>query len=389
MIRRFLTDKLLQAAKKFPIVTVVGPRQSGKTTLVRSAFPKKPYVSLEDLDEREAALGDPRGFLARYPQGAILDEIQRVPSLFSYLQTLVDAKRRPGLFILTGSQHFLMLQNLSQTLAGRARMLTLLPLSLEELSCSVFGKIPLERLLIKGMYPGLYSRRLKPLDWYPDYIQMYLERDVRLIKNIGDLTAFQRFLRLCSGRIASLVNLSSLALDCGITHNTARSWLGILEASFVVFMLQPHHRNFRKRIVKAPKLYFYDTGLACALLGIETTKQLETHPMRGNLFETFVLSEFMKRRFNQGLPSNLYFWRDKTGLEIDCLIQHGAEIIPVEIQSGKTVTQDSFKNLYSFNRLSGRTRESSFLIYGGEQGHTRGSIAVLGWTSLADLPKTI
>lgn len=386
MIRRRLQDKLLQAAKKSPIVAVVGPRQSGKTTLVRHAFPRKPYVSLEDLDVREAALSDPRGFLSRYPKGAILDEIQRAPSLFSYLQTAADARRQPGLFILTGSQHFLLLQSLSQTLAGRSRLLTLLPFSLEELHGTAHSKISLEKLLTKGLYPRLYDRGLNPLDWYPDYIQMYLERDVRLIKNIGDLATFQRFLRLCSGRTASLLNLSSLAQDCGVTHNTARSWLGILEASFIVFLLQPHHQNFRKRLIKAPKLYFYDTGLACTLMGIEAAGQLHTHPMRGNLFETLVVSELMKRRFHRGLPSNLYFWRDKTGHEIDCLAQHGAELTPVEIQSGKTVTQDSFKNLRYWGQLAGRTRKPAFLIYGGEQGQTRGSLSVLGWKALAHLP---
>ncbi len=388
MIQRRLHDKLIQTAKKSPIVADIGPRQSGKTTLVQNAFPRKPYVSLEDLDIRESASSDPRGFLSRYPQGAILDEIQRVPSLFSYLQTLVDAKKRSGLFILTGSQHFLLLQNLSQTLAGRTRLLTLLPFSLEELHRTAFWKTPLEKLLMRGMYPRLYGQKLNPIEWYPDYIRMYIERDVRLIKNIGDLSTFQRFLKLCAGRTASLLNLSSLAQDCGITHNTARSWLGILEASFLVFLLQPHHQNFRKRLIKAPKLYFYDTGLACALMGIEAEEQLYTHPMRGNLFETLVISELMKRRFNRGLPSNLYFWRDKTGHEIDCLVQHGADIVPVEIQSGKTVTQDSFRNLRFWTQLAGRNDKPSFLIYGGEQGQTRGSISVLGWKTLGDLPKT-
>lgn len=386
MVQRHLHNKLLQAARKSPIVAVVGPRQSGKTTLVRTAFPTKPYISLEDLDVRESALNDPRGFLGRYPKGAIFDEIQRVPSLFSYLQTVVDTAGKPGLFILTGSQHFLLLQTLSQTLAGRARLLTLLPFSLEELQPTLFTKISLEKLLLKGLYPRVHDQKLNPVEWYPDYIQMYVERDVRLIKNIGDLTAFQRFLKLCSGRTAGILNLSSLAQDCGITHNTARSWLGILEASFIVFLLQPHHQNFRKRLVKAPKLYFYDTGLACALLGIEAAQQLDTHPMRGNLFETLVISELTKRRFHRGLPSHLSFWRDKTGHEVDCLVQHGAETIPIEIQSGKTVTQDSFKNLHYWNQLTGKARKPSFLIYGGEQDHTRGATSVLGWKSLGDLP---
>lgn len=389
MILRRLKEKLLKAAAKSPAVAVTGPRQSGKTTLVKTAFPHKAYVSLEDPDTREFASSDPRRFLARYPNGAILDEIQRTPELFSYLQTILDSRKQAGLFILTGSHHLLLLQNLSQTLAGRVRLLTLLPFSLEELRGTSWGEMPLEEFLLKGMYPRIYDQKEEPADWYPDYIQMYLERDVRLIKNINDLTAFQRFLKLCAGRTAGLLNLSSLAQDCGITHNTARSWIGILEASFIVFLLQPHHRNFKKRLVKTPKLHFYDTGLACALLGIETVEQLDTHPLRGNLFETFVLSELTKRRLNQGLPPNLSFWRDKTGHEVDCLIQHGADLIPIEIQSGKTITGDSLKNLNYWNPLAARAHKPSFLIYAGDQDQTRGPVSILGWKNLGALPKTL
>ena len=389
VVPRRLHGKLVQAAHKLPAVAVTGPRQSGKTTLVRTAFPRKPYVSLEDPDTREFAIRDPRGFLARYPNGAILDEIQRTPELFSYLQTLMDTRKQPGLFILTGSHHLLLLQNLSQTLAGRVRILTLLPFSLEELRETSWNKNPLEEFLLKGMYPKIYDRKLEPSDWYPDYIQTYLERDVRLIKNINDLTAFHRFLKLCAGRTSGLLNLSSLAQDAGITHNTARSWIGILEASYIVFLLQPHHQNFRKRLVRTPKLYFYDTGSACALLGIETLEQLDTHPMRGNLFETFVVSELLKRRLNRGMPPNLSFWRDKTGHEIDCLVQHGAEIIPIEIQSGKTVNEDSFKNLHYWDQLARKNQRSSYLIFGGDQNQSRGSLSVLGWKSLAELPESL
>ncbi len=385
-IRRQLHEKLSQMARKFPAVAVTGPRQSGKTTLVQSAFPQKPYVSLEDPDTREFALRDPRGFLSRHAGGAILDEIQRTPELFSYLQAILDTQKRPGQFILTGSHHLLLLENLSQTLAGRVRMLTLLPFGLEEMRGTPWEAAPLEEFLLKGMYPRIYDQDLKPVDWYPDYIQMYLERDVRLIKNINDLTAFQRFLKLCAGRTGCLLNLSSLAQDCGITHNTARSWLGILEASFLVFLLQPHYRNFKKRLVKTPKLYLYDTGLACALLGIETIDQLDTHPMRGNLFETFVLCELMKRRLHRGLPANLFFWRDKTGHEIDCLMEEGADLLPIEIQSGKTVTEDSLRNLRYWIPLAGRGRKPSFLITAGDQPQTRGPISILGWRDLEKLP---
>ncbi len=385
MIPRLLDATVRQSARKFPLVAILGPRQSGKTTLVQNLFPSKPYVSLEDPDQRAFAQSDPRGFLAGYPKGALLDEVQRVPELFSYLQGVVDRARKPGLFILTGSQNFLLMQHLSQSLAGRVRLLTLLPLSLAEAGTATprIGPTGPDHWIFKGFYPSLYHRHIPPRDWFPSYIQTYLERDVRQIKNIDNLSLFQKFLKLCAARTGQLLNLSSLAVECGITHNTANSWIGILEASFLVHLLKPYHENFNKRVVKTPKLFFYDTGLACSLLEIEKASQLATHPLRGNLFETLVVSEMVKARWNQGRPSNLYFWRDKTGHEVDVLAVQGANINTVEIKSGSTVAGDAFKGLDYWKKTSKKPGKS-YLVYGGREGQARKAVSVIGWESSAD-----
>ena len=367
------------------MVALTGPRQAGKTTLARSVFPQKPYTSLEDPDTRDFALSDPRGFLNQFPAGAILDEVQRTPEIFSYLQTLVDAKNRSGMFILTGSQQFLMMEHLSQTLAGRVHILNLLPLNLEELRGKKSAPNSPEGWLFKGMYPRLYDKKIPPLDWYSAYIQTYLERDVRLIKNIGDLGTFHRFLKMCAARTGQLLNLSSLAQDCGITHNTAKAWINVLEAGFIVYLLQPYHRNFNKRLVKMPKLYFYDTGLVCSLLGIENEKQIRTHPLRGNLFETAVIAEFVKQRYNAGLSPNFYFWRDKTGNEADLVLERGPLLFAVEIKSGQTITEDSFKNLRYWNKVASGKTKKCLLIYAGSAEQEREKVRVIGWRKLAAL----
>lgn len=385
MIPRLLASAVRQSAKKFPLVAILGPRQSGKTTLVQNLFPAKPYISLEDPDKRAFAQADPRGFLAGYPKGALLDEVQRVPELFSYLQGVVDRVRKPGLFILTGSQNFLLMQHLSQSLAGRVRLLTLLPLNLGEVRTVSpgMGRTGAGHWIFKGFYPSLYHRSIHPREWYPSYIQTYLERDVRQIKNIDNLSLFQKFLKLCAARTGQLMNLSSLAVECGITHNTAHSWIGILEASFLIHLLKPYHENFNKRVVKTPKLYFYDTGLACSLLEIEKETQFDTHPLRGNLFETLVVSEMVKARLNQGSPSNLYFWRDKTGHEVDVLVVQGGNISTVEIKSGLTVTEDAFNGLNYWKKTS-RKPGKSFLVYGGREGQERERVSVIGWERSAE-----
>lgn len=324
MVPRAAAGTLARLAKRYPVVAVTGPRQSGKTTLARTAFRNKPCVSLEDPYQREFATTDPRGFLGNYPDGAVLDEVQRCPELFSDLQRIVDERRRAGLFVLTGSQQFGLLAKISQSLAGRIGLMHLLPFSLAELNRARRAPRKIEVLLFRGLYPPLYDKRHDPPSWYANYALIYLERDVRQLINVRELGTFQRFIRMCAARTGQLLNLSSLANDCGITHNTAKAGVPVLEAGYIVFLLQPYYRNLNKRLVKTPKLYFYDPGLAAWLLGIQAVEQLVTHSMRGPLFETCVLSELLKKRNNRGLPANLYFWRDRAGNEVDVLCEEGA-----------------------------------------------------------------
>jgi len=378
-IPRNAEPRLQHFASGYPVVVVTGPRQSGKSTLVRHAFPDHRYVSLEDLDQREFAETDPRGFLNQFGDGAILDEAQRCPALFSYLQTRVDERQQPGEFILTGSQQFGLLSGITQSLAGRAALLTLLPMTYDELQRSGNVGENLDRILFDGAYPPIFDRGLEPHPWYGNYVRTYLERDVRQLINVQDLGTFQRFLKLCAGRTGQLLNLSSLANDCGITHNTAKAWISVLEASYIVHLLPPHHQNFNKRLVKTPKLYFLDTGLACWLLGIQDSDQLTTHVQRGALFETWVISELLKARYNPGEASNLYFWRDRSGHEIDLLVDHGNKLSPVEIKSGQTINQDYFKGLDFWRKLAGETAGQAWLIYGGDSRQRRSDVTVLPW----------
>lgn len=379
MIKRKLHNRLLNFASKYPVVSIIGPRQSGKTTLVKYSFPEKSYVSLEEPDTREFAQTDPRGFLASYPEGVILDEIQRAPELFSYIQTIVDEMNQPGMFILTGSNNYLLQENISQTLAGRVVILTLLPLSMEELSPAGYEIDSLEDILFTGLYPRIFDQQIESEIWYSNYIQTYIERDVRLIKNISDLSTFQRFIKLCAGRTGQILNLSSLGNDCGITHGTAKSWISILEASFVVFLLQPHYKNFSKRLIKQPKIYFFDPGLASSLLGIENKAQLNTHYLKGGLFETFILSELHKYRFNRGLKPLLYFWRDNHGNEIDCIIESGDKLTPLEIKAGKTINKDFFKGLLYWQKIAANDTGQGFIIYGGDSMQKREQGQVISW----------
>lgn len=386
-IPRALEKKLQEAVSGFPIVALTGPRQSGKTTLVRHSFPGWKYVSLEELDMRVFAENDPRGFFATYSDKVILDEAQRVPAIFSYLQGVADNNKKPGQFILTGSQNFLLHEKIGQSLAGRVALLYLLPFGIPELSDAGISLVRYKDYISKGFYPSIYTSPVNPRDWYLNYIQTYIERDVRLIKHITDLHAFQIFIQLCAGRIGQLLNLSSLALDCGISHNTARAWLSVLEASFVIFLLKPHHRNFNKRLVKMPKLYFYDVGLAAALLGIDQSVQLGTHPLRGNLFEGMMIAELVKYRHHQGLPPDCYFWRDKTGHEIDCLLDTRTNLIPIEIKSGETISDHYFDELQYWNALAHVDSRRSFLVYGGAENQIRKEINVVSWNGIADIFK--
>ena len=380
MIDRTAYQTVLRLARGFPIVALTGPRQSGKTTLARATFPDKPYLSLEDPDVRALAESDPRGFLAAYPDGAVLDEAQRAPALFSFLQTRVDEAVRPGMWVLTGSRQFGLLSGITQSLAGRVGLVRLLPFSLEELRSAGQAPATLDELLVRGLYPPLYDRPLTPGDWFAAYVDTYLERDVRQLINVRDLASFQRFVKMCAARTGQLLNLSSLAADCGISHNTAAAWLSVLEASYVVHLLRPHHRNFNKRLVKAPKLYFCDVGLAAWLLGVREPGQVTFHAQRGALFETFVVNEFLKRRLHRGLPSDLFFWRDSKGLEVDLLLESGEDLTPVEIKSGQTVAADFLAELKKWLALSGKPDHPAWLVYGGDREFRRDHVGILPWT---------
>ena len=368
LLTRTAEKELRTLAGQFKAVAVVGPRQSGKTTLVRMAFPDKAYVSLENPDTRRFAIEDPRGFIAGYPDGAILDEIQRTPDIFSYLQQVLDENKGKGRFIITGSNNFLLQENISQSLAGRVGYLYLLPLSINELPKH---KLSVNEQIHKGFYPAIYEQegQTEVGKYYLNYIRTYIERDVRLIRNVTDLYTFERFLRLCAGRTGQLLNMNSLAVETGVDNKTIGAWLSVLEASFVVFRLQPYHKNYNKRIVKMPKLYFYDTGVASALLGIENPDQLALHPFRGGLFENMIIVDFLKSRYNKGKPNNLYFWRDSLGTEIDLLVEKANSLLPIEIKSGQTITDDYFKSMSAWLRISGM--EKGWVIYAGDEKQVR------------------
>lgn len=379
MIPRDASHTLSSLAAGYPILAVTGPRQSGKTTLCRALFPALPYASLEDPDTRQFAQEDTRGFLARYPDGAVLDEAQRCPDLFAYLQRRVDEDPRPGRFVLTGSQQFGLMSGISQSLAGRVALLHLLPLGIAELRAGGLLPQSLDRLLLDGGYPPVHDRRLDPAIWYANYVQTYLERDVRQLINVRDLAQFQRFVRLCAGRTGQLLNLSALGDEAGVSHNTAGQWLSVLEASYLIHRLPPHHRNFNKRLVKTPKLYFLDAGLAARLLGIETESQLATHPLRGALFETWVVSEHLKARFNRGLPANLSFWRDRAGHEVDLIIERDNRLWPVEAKAGSTITADASRSLLRWLDVAADAAAEPMLVYAGEQAQTRNGVKWMPW----------
>ena len=386
-INRVLGDRLRRLAGSFPVVAVTGPRQSGKTTLVRGVFAGKPYLSLEDPDIRSLALDDPRGLLARYPEGAVIDEVQHAPELFSYLQTRVDETSAPGQFVLTGSQNFLLIGGISQSLAGRAAMAQLPPLMLAELSQARAVPDRLNDYLWQGAYPAHYkdlpagkpATPALPDEWHRSYLMTYLERDVRNIAAVHSLPLFQRFLRLAAARCGQLLNLASLANDCGVALNTVKNWIAILEASYLVFLLRPHHRNFGKRLIKTPKLYFLDTGGAAHLLGIAAPDQLDAHPLRGHLFENMIVAEYWKAAMNAGRTDSLYFWRDSTGNEVDLLIEDGRRLIPVEVKAGATLNSEFFRGLNRFAECAGAECHDPALVYGGEGGMTRNCVHVMGW----------
>lgn len=398
MIARHLAKTLRSAARAYPVVTVTGPRQSGKTTLVRAAFPRHRYTSLEDPDTRVFATEDPRGFLGQFRGRVILDEVQHVPDLFAYIQGIVDQKDQPGQFILSGSQNFLLLSRVSQSLAGRCAVLRLLPFSRAELigrslrdvasfhsarraktAAQPESHVDLFETLLTGGFPRIHDHGLAPQNWLANYYRTYLERDVRDLLNVGDIEGFGRFVRLCAGRSGQLLNASSIAADAGISHTTARRWLSILEASFVIYLLRPHFNNFNKRLIKSPKLYFTDTGLLCYLLRVRTTEDLVMHASRGAIFETWVVSETLKNYYNRGAEPDMYYWRDSAGLEVDLLLDQGKKLLPIEIKSGETIASDFFKSLDAWGKIAGSKTGQAALVYGGDNSYKRSGASVLSW----------
>ncbi len=385
MIPRTLTPRLEELARQFPVVTLTGPRQSGKTTLCRQVFAQHPYVSLERPDHRAFARDDPAGFLAAYPDGAVLDEIQRAPELASWLQPLVDEDPRPGRFILTGSENLTLTATTSQSLAGRTAMLQLLPLDGSEVNSTSFAGSDLFTTLWRGGYPAIFDRELSPTDWLAAYTSTFVERDVRQVLNISELEAFQTFLGLCAGRTAGLLNLSELGRDAGISHNSARSWLSVLEACYVVQRLSPWHRSFSQRLIKSPKLHFWDTGLACYLLGITDPEQLRRHPLRGALFESWVVSEVHKWFIHRALPVRTWFYRDQRRHEADLLVQAAGGLWVVEVKSGATVPSspfESLKQVQSFWVAANEPPPRALVIYGGDEDQIRTEGRIVSWRHL-------
>ena len=398
MIKRQLSEKLIEAAKKYPVLTITGPRQSGKTTLARYVFKDYQYVSLEEPDNAKMAKEDPRGFLDQYTGNLIIDEAQKVPELFSYIQTIVDTEDKPGRFILTGSHNFLLMENITQSLAGRCAIFHLLPFSKNELEGSQpvdinyideLKALPkkkkagdLYEMLFTGFYPRIHDRHLEPQEWLQDYLLSYIERDVRLISNIGDVETFQRFMGFCAARSGQILNITSLASDCGITSTTAKKWLSILECSFIIKLLRPHYKNFNKRLIKSPKIYFTDTGLMCHLLKIRSSDELRKSDMRGPVFETWVINEFIKNYYNRRREPDMYFWRDSSGNEVDLVISKDNELLPIGIKSSQTFNDNLIKELNFWRNLTNNPNHPGVLIYGGDKFLKFKGLTILPWTML-------
>ncbi len=382
MIPRAIIPRVKHLARTFPALAVVGARQSGKTTLARMCFPDHRYVSLEDPDQRAFAVEDPRAFLAQYPDGAILDEVQRTPELFSYLQGIIDANRTPGAWILAGSHNFLLLGTVSQTLAGRISVVNLSPFEYSELDGVVDPNESWQDAVFRGFYPEVVTSNFCPSDWYASYLVTFVERDVRSVLNIGDLSAFERFVRTTAARTSQLLNLSSLAVDCGISQPTAKSWLSVLQASGLVYLLKPHYANFGKRLVKAPKLYWNDTGLLCYLLRIADPRELTTHPFKGPIVETYAVGECVKVINNSGGISEPFFWRDSNGREVDLLIDRGSRVDALEVKSSETIRDAYFAGLRTYRRIAGERCASTTLVYLGAENQKRTEHCVVPWRDL-------
>lgn len=384
MIQRHIQSQVNRLLQKFPIIALTGPRQSGKTTLCRLLKPDYRYVTLENPDSRQFARSDPRQFLEVYQNGVIIDEAQNVPELFSYLQGIVDERRRPGEYILTGSQNFLLLEKITQSLAGRVALFNLLPFSEHELAETPYAHSNWEDAVVKGFYPRLYDLDLEPADFFPNYLQTYVERDVRQLVNVSDLTLFQTFVRICAGRIGQLLNLAQLGNELGLDAKTVNRWLSVLEATFIVYRLPPYYRSFQKRLVKTPRLYFYDVGLAAWLLQIRRPDDLQVHFARGALFENFVITELIKNELNTGQRPQFYFWRDNIGNEVDLVWEGTAgKLNLLEIKAGRTINNEFFKGIQFLQKLEEPARlETSYVVYGGDEGQIRQQATVVPWNRL-------
>lgn len=379
-IKREIEKEIRTLAKEFPVLTIMGPRQSGKTTLAKHLFPKHTYVSLENIDMREFASSDPHGFFDKYSKNIIIDEIQKVPALFSYLQTHSDNLNTNGNFVITGSQNYLLLEKVSQSLAGRVGLATLLPFSLDEIEKIQKIKNPSE-VMFNGTYPRLYSQKIRPAVFYDSYINTYLEKDVRQITNIKDFDVFRKFLVVLAGRSGQILNVSSIAAECGLSRATIDEWLNILEASFIIFRLRPFYKNYKKQVIKSPKIFFYDTGIVCSLLGITSVEQVDRHYLKGNIFETFVINEFVKNNCNFSKQKNFFYWRDSKGREVDLIVEHNLDIHGIEIKSSKTIKNSFFDNLNYWSALD-KTKTKKYIVYTGEETYVRDSTKIVNWKKL-------
>lgn len=381
MLNRQLEDEINTLVNEFPIIAILGPRQSGKTTISKKLFPNYTYVTLEDLDHREFAQNDPRGFMEKYSRNVIFDEIQRVPLLMSYLQSHVDLMNENGKIIITGSHNFLLMEQISQSLAGRVGITKLLPFSYNELSIL---KPNLNELIFKGCYPRIYDQNIRPEVFYKNYISTYIEKDIRQIKQITKIDDFLKFIKILAGRTGQELNTNSLGDECGVSHNTIKEWISVLEASFLIYKLKPFHKNYNKRIVKNPKIYFTDTGLVCSLLGIRKKEDIDYHFLKGSLFETFVVNEFIKSNFNYGEKYDIYFWRDNHKKEIDLILDLGLKQYAFEVKSSKTVQEKFFDTLKYWENLTKNDRDNIYLIYGGNENYKRNNFNVLSWDNIFD-----
>ena len=387
LIKRILSDYAQYIFTKYPIITITGPRQSGKTTLARQTFPNKPYANLENPVVRQFAIEDPVGFLNQYPQGAVLDEIQRAPELLSFLQVIVDEKKENSLFILTGSRQFELMEKVSQSLAGRTALLKLLPFTIKEIE--TYKIKSLDEIMFRGFYPRIYDQDIPPYQAYGDYFETYVEKDLRQLVNIKNLSLFHRFVTLCAGRTGNLLNLSNLADDTGISHSTAREWITVLQASYIVYLLPPFYRNIKKRLIKSPKLYFYDVGLACWLLGIENITHIKNHPLRGHLFENMAIIEALKYRYNLGKRDNLNFFRDSSGNEIDLIYNISHNFLPIEIKSGQSITSGYFKGLKKFKKFFPDLPYGQLIIYAGDTSQNRTDVKIITVNRFSKLLESI